>query len=454
MLSDARDAFWAAIGAYPWVASLANILPLSALLDFLDTPRVLHALQLTGTAPFWSWPVTPAGSRLILAPHKSEDACCLDQFGNSPGLVCLDGRYGDKYFAANPETLRLCLASVPPTMVINKHENMARGGFRLQKLTVARVERRQEPAARPLTLVAASAGGWAVLLVLLVLAGLMHCWLALAFLLVVPATGVGVFLSHGGRPRELRKEPEPKPGPEDVRVGDGGQKKYSRLVVAALHMNETDWLVFYGESALVNSMLNYRLLPRHHLPPGNALVHAALRLLILSQWALAVGAAALQAWDAYLITFWLGFCIIAHTRVFSHENLAKDWAVHAARLQLSCFQTHLSGRRALLTAIVAMNPDTFAQDNNTKFSQSGLQWVDPILKRTADRDEWEAATCRALAAVGGGAVAGDSPGEDWDADYKQYKWRSSVLEGIKVAAQITHDAGLSGRSVTAGGAVV
>ncbi|KAI0098189.1 hypothetical protein GGR51DRAFT_577167 [Nemania sp. FL0031] len=452
MLSDSREAFWNAIDAYPWVSSLANILPLSALLDFLDIPRTLHAYELNGTAPLWCWPITPAGSRLILSRHTTEDVCCLDRFGASPSLICLDGRWGDVYNAANPETLRSCLAMTSVVAITNDILNTAQNATRIQKLTVVRVSRlpqystgQRQQYSWPF--ISASALGWIVLLGLLIFSGLMHCWLSLAFLIVVPATGAVISLSRGGKPRELR------PDPPDI---------YNRIVVAAPHMNESEWLVFYGESVLINSLLNNRLRPNRLFNTHSWIYNSTLRVLILGQWALAIGAAALQGWDAYLITFWILLCILSHTFAFSLERCVADWATRAARFRFERFETLLNGRRALLNTVMALNPDTFAFDQTTKqekyeeLYEGGLLWIDPILKRGADRATWEEATRRAMVYAKQRSSSGNSDVkvaisqiEDgkWEKDYKAYYWCSSILEGVNTAEKVAKRADLSGRFV-------
>ncbi|KAI0402668.1 hypothetical protein F4802DRAFT_574569 [Xylaria palmicola] len=451
MLNDAREVFQNAINAYPWVSSLANILPLSALLDFIDIPRTLHAFELNGATPLWCWPITPAGSRAILYASTTEDPCCLDKFGSSASLVCLDGRWGDVYNAASPETLRLCLATAPVVRIANDDLQMKRDGARMQKLTVVHVSRLARESERPQrphswSFVGASVMGWILLVGLIVFTGLMHCWLSLAFLLVVPATGAAVSLTRGGKPRELRPV---TPG------------RYDRIVVAALHMNETEWFVFYGETKLVNSLLSHQLRSRRFLDTHNWVSHTALRALILGQWALVVGAAALQAWDAYFITFWIVFCILSHTLVFPPERCAKDWAERAARVRFERFETLLSGRRPLLNTIMALNPETFPRDpvtgleNHEKLYEGGLLWIDPILKPGADRSRWEEATRRAMVAVKNQSFTGKGDGDitvdgledrNWAKDYQESYWRNSIVEGMVVAKKIVEQAGLGLRA--------
>ncbi|KAI3327301.1 hypothetical protein HD806DRAFT_520196 [Xylariaceae sp. AK1471] len=382
MLSDARGVFWNAIHAYPWVSSLANILPLS---DFIDIPRTLHAFELNGAAPLWCWPIAPAGSRLILSPHTTEDPCCLDKFGSSPSLICLDGRWGDVYQVASPETLRLCLATAPLIRIDNNNSKMTRDGARIQKLTVVRVSRIAGNTDRQIrqhswSFVGGSVFGWVILIGLIIFSGLMHCWLSLAFLIVVPATGAVVSLTRGGKPRELR------PGPPG---------KYNRI------------LAFYGESNLINSLLNHRLRRRRFLNTHSWLFGATLRILLLRQWALAIGAAALQAWDAYLRT---------------------------ARLRFERFETILSGRRALLNTIMALNPDTFAVDPNTKQENHETLYED-VIKRSSSSNGTKKIT-----------VDGLEDG-NWAKDYRGFYWHKSILEGILIAKRIAERAGSMGRFV-------
>lgn len=223
------------------------------------------------------------------------------------------------------------------------------------------------------------------------------------------------------------------------------------MVIAALHLNETEWLAFYGESVLANSLLNHPLQPGRSHTKCKLIYNDALRVLILSQWALVIGAAALQAWDAYIVTFWILFCILSNTFVFSPERCAKDWAKRTARLQFQSFETVVSGRRALLNTMMALNPDTFGTDKKTnkedygRFSEGGLAWMDPILKRSPDRTAWEEATRRAMVETKNKALLNQGSKtiakyklEDgrWANDYREYWWTDPILEGIGVAEKI------------------
>ena len=98
-----------------------------------------------------------------------------------------------------------------------------------------------------------------------------------------------------------------------------------------------------------------------------------LRALILGQWAVAVGAAALQARDAYLASIW-GMSRILSCGMFpSPEVSVADWAKQAARICLERFETILSGRRALPNTVTVLTLCLFAlnpakkQDNYERF---------------------------------------------------------------------------------------
>lgn len=55
-----------------WTAEIANILPLLALIHFLDILTKLHVFKLAGAAPLWSQTVTPARSRLLLPEDTNQ----------------------------------------------------------------------------------------------------------------------------------------------------------------------------------------------------------------------------------------------------------------------------------------------------------------------------------------------------------------------------------------------
>ncbi|OTA68495.1 hypothetical protein K449DRAFT_419170 [Hypoxylon sp. EC38] len=455
MIEQVHAIFAALLQHDSWLAELAGILPLSALIDFIDVPGILHIFELTGAIPLWCWAVTPSGGRLLLSKTNVSESCFLDRFGNSPSLICLDGRYGDSYPMASPETVRLCLSSIKGTYIPNDHVNMNRDDKRLQKLEVIHVSRVSHPKKQrwPQGYGAASVFGWVLLLGILVFGCMMKFWWMVAFYLIVPLTGVLIYMLHGSKPRKLGAK------------ADGGSD-FNRLVLVARHMNEVDWQVFYGESAVVNSLLNWPLQVDPILKKGQPGLRLALRVLIFSQWVIAIGAAATKGWDAYGITFWVWFCILSHNYVFSPERSTSSWLRHFAEIRMERFQTHLSSRRALLNAVVALNPDTFEMDLRTredKVSQlysGSLLLIDPILKAGPDRTRWEEATRLAMVEarlkrrenIDSGSKKDDkSPTvveeEDWKATYGDRYWCRYISEGIEVAENISQRADLTGRFV-------
>ncbi|KAI0906493.1 hypothetical protein F4823DRAFT_76024 [Ustulina deusta] len=436
---------------HAWSQQLAGILPLSALIDFLDVPRTLHIFELTGFVPAWCWPVTPSGSRLLLSPRSIEEPCCLDKFGNSQGLHCMDGRYGDMYNAASPETIRLCLEVAPRIFVLNDHENTkdARYSRRPQSLTVVHVTRAvcTKRSCKYLLLLGASAVGWILLVGLLVATAILRCHISFTFLLVLPVTGAVVYVTRGGGQPTLRDTPG---------------SNYNRLVVAALHMNETNWWAFYGETTVVNALLNLPLRVKRFSWTNHWTLNIALRILVLGQWSLAIGAAATQGLDAYIITFWIVFCIFSNVFIFSSRHCCQHWLEQSASFRLSRIEVKLSSRRALLNTLVALNPDSFPFDPDSKqdmlgsFHLSSLAWIDPILKCCPDRSLWEEATRMAMAtehntkkAIKGQKPPGkNSPAEpDWISNYKKWYWCRFISEGMSVAEKIKQEANLPGRFV-------
>ncbi|KAI0907409.1 hypothetical protein F4823DRAFT_553607 [Ustulina deusta] len=435
-----------------WPQELAGILPLSALIDFLEVSRILHIFELTGAIPLWCWPITPSGSRLLLSEQDASESCCLDRFGMSMSLTCLDGRYGDLYVMASPETLRLCLQTSKPTHIQNHHPNMKQPDVRLQTLEVIRVSRaprKRLPRTRRRKYIAASAAGWVILAGLIATAALARSWIALAFLIIMPLTGSVVYLVHGGRPRRLGAK------------ADSGSR-YNRLVVVTRHMNESQWQVYYGESSVVNSLLNW---PLRSEPLSSkrtrAWLRMLLRVLILGQWAAAIGAAAVKDWNAYLITIWIVICIFSHTFAFSGKRSVKSWLRHFADIEMERFTTQLSSRRALLNTIIALNPDTFSIDRNgkenlDKFDSGSLLWMDPILKAGPERSMWEEATRQAMveernleAETTESESGVDQIHPNWEKVFGDRYWCKYIPEGMTMASMIRSQARLSGRFVEA-----
>lgn len=467
------------------ISELAGILPLSALLDFVDGARALHIFQLRGRVPRWCWPITPSTSRIFLHTDPNAAGCCLDLAKASHAPMCLDGRYGDKYPMANAETIRMCLdATECRKIAINEDDQErvdAEAERRLQYLEVVTV-RQELSIGDPDITVNSSAwvGGrgktwwlyqfevWIGYLAwtgLVTLSSLFHCWIALMFLVVVMATGQNIYLIHGRPPRKLGTK--------------AGKSNFNRLVITADHENATYWRAFYGRSDIVNPLLNWPIVPavrRSKIPPS-----LLLRVLVLAQWSLAIGAASLKGWDAFIITFWLVFCIFSINYWFVAEHGAKEWLNDEAQIYFKRYQVTLSSRRALLNTLIALNPDTFldeiakgnqitghaARDINREESGEGrvrgrgrqhgqsdneigsksfradsLLWIDPILKRGEERTRWEEATRRALN-CGIDTKELEVVKQAYQ-DPKGRYWWSFIVEGIGIANKIQNEAGISG----------
>lgn len=454
---------------HPWVSAVAGILPLSALIDFIDVPLKLHVFQLVGGVPLWSWPITPAGSRLLLSRKASNAPCCLDEFGNSVGLVALDGRYGEEYFISSPETFRLAVQSNSPIRIENLHANMTDTNLRRQDLEIIHVtcrdpesdfpKSKSRSASNPqgvhsIWYIATSLVGWVALISGIVATVILRLYLATAYFALMPVTGLVVFALYGSRPRRLL-----------VPTGSG----YNRLIVVAHHMNAADWDIVYGDSTLINSLLNRPLEPMGPEIPSvvNKLLNWVLQLLILGQWALAIGATATTNWNAFFITFWIMFCIFSQAYILTPASQAGDWLRSYANLEFHRYQTQVSSRRALLNTIVALNPDTFAMDSGvedrTKLNEEGMRCLDPILKPSSGRSHWEEATRKAMNEATAHEMA------DWTSDVylktepnflsvgwnETYRgrscyWKPYILEGIYMATTIRLKAHLTGRRVSDG----
>lgn len=205
MLEQARASFQALIKTHAWVGSLANILPLSALVDFLNTPQALHVYQLTGLIPLWCWIITPSASRLLISQLWTSDFCFLDNFGHTQSLDCLDCRWGDCYPMANPETVRMCLKNIQAATLPNKHQNMLRKDIRRHTLEIILVKRDTQTSRRtqlPLGYILSSAFGWSIWVGLTIFTGLFHWYWAVGFLVNMPLTGIIISLFYSPGPRQ------------------------------------------------------------------------------------------------------------------------------------------------------------------------------------------------------------------------------------------------------------
>ncbi|CAI7571861.1 unnamed protein product [Penicillium bialowiezense] len=445
MFENARAAMNAILSSHPWSQELASILPLSALIDFLDVPRTLHTFQLTGNQPLWCWPITPSASRLLLS-NKVQDSCNLDRFGASLNPICLDGRHGDLYHMMSPETLRLCLESLDSTQIANDHPNMKLKEARIQNLEVVRVSRAKQTSRFGFRVFFVHSIGWIFFFGLLIMSVILNCFMMIGFLGALLLSGVVIHFIHGGGPRKLLVE---------------AGSEYNRVVVSAMHTNETNWKIFYGESSIVNSLVNRPLSPKRNTNTTHWSLRYILRFLIISQWGFAIGAATLKGWDAYFIVFWISFCAY----LFPSEITVRRWMEKDAKLELSRYQVQLSSRRALLNTIMALNPDTFAVDQTTKkdtnlLFEGALKWIDPILKEGPDRTRWENITRLAMIEARQPSVDTSSHSSGTidekhqeviaaraliKSHEKEY-WHKYIAEGIEMAANIRRVGHLTGRT--------
>ena len=456
MFEAVRAAMDAVLARHPWSEELAGILPLSALIDFLDVPRTLHIFQLTGNQPLWCWCITPSASRLLLSKRKAEDSCNLDRFGASLNPLCLDGRHGDSYHMVNPETLRLYLESLDVTKIPNDHSNMALKDARIQNLEVIHVSRAIQPSwsGSSLRFLIFQSIGWIFFFGLIILSAILKYYMTLGFLSALLLSGLPIYLIHGG-PRKLLVE---------------HGSEYNRVVITAMHMNETNWQVFYGESSIVNSVLNRPLSPKGDRHTSHWILRQILRGSILCQWGFAIGAAILKGWDSYFITSWILFCVFSHTYLFPPDSTVKNRMQKDGCLQMNRYKIQLSSRRALLNTILALNPDTFdvnkaTRKESTLFFDSALKWIDPILKEGPERTQWLEATRLAMIEARGPPDDTSSQSSDTLAEgnneergemsslkvliqsYEKEYWHKFIFEGIDIAAKIRRVAHLSGRYV-------
>ncbi|KAI1162796.1 hypothetical protein F5B18DRAFT_622177 [Nemania serpens] len=458
MFEPALNGLAAILNRNSWAAELAGIPPLSALIEFIGIPPRLHVQQLAGFAALWNSTITPAGSRLLLSEDDSlYPHCYLDRFGNSIGLLGLDGLYGNRYYVSSPETIRMCIRAHRAHVIENVHENMKSDECRLQNLEIIDVSRLQ-PSLRPKTSSSwpsrillrstrmrwAHMCGWVVLLGVVVMSGILRTWLSLAFFVLMPITGATVLALHGSNPRRLLID---KP------------TKYNRLILVAEHENTTNWVAFYGETTILNSLLNRPLKPlgSQERPALAAGLRMVLRALILGQWAIALGAAVVKDWNAYFITFWIAFCIFMQAYVMPPEEGAMEWMKSYAGIKIQRHRTTLSTRRALLNTLIALNPDTFAllreknKEDRDKFAPTAMKWIDPILVEGPERTRWEMATLKAMNDISkyptpekNIAPESIALNAEWKKEYKNDFWAPFIHEGLYVAAKIKEEAKLPG----------
>ncbi|OBS20450.1 hypothetical protein FPOA_06819 [Fusarium poae] len=501
MFQEAVKRLSSAFEVYPWVSELSGILPLSALIDFIEIPTKLHVLELTGYVPLWGWAITPSGSRLLLSKPKTmcgqplTQDCYLDRYGNSPAFEALDGLYGDRYFVNNPETLRLLLAGAKITHIQNDHTNMNDRHLtpRIQNVEIIHFVRHKQnplseslaepsskeplqvPPFRPLLsrirtfnkplrktpslYKVTSIVGWVLWVFTATASVFCGLWISFSFIVLLPITGTIVCLLFGYQPRKLLVDKK---------------SEYVRLVVVTEHMNTSNWKIIMGESTIVNSLVNRPLERSGRHPPNTRtlILRNLLRICIVGQWAIALGASAMKYWDAYLICFWIAFPIFCQAYLISPCFCAKAWLEQQAGVHVERYTTQVSSRRSLLNLIVALNPDTFGvKDGETDYAQfagSSMKWINPILAECENRSTWETATREAAEAFAGlqaDSVRKSDVGNQWDHDsnfpsqvwndkwrvfmrkptgeqVEKYYWRRFIPEGIYLANKIKNESNI------------
>ena len=319
--------------------------------------------------------MTPKGARLVCSKHDNIDTdCCLDQAASGvPTLTCIDGRYGDCYPCSAPMTVRLCLGLLETDKtVLNESRNLETGKPREQKLNVLLAARHKSKdrskflkntlGSWSLKYCAASMLGWILLIGLFIFSVVSGSYIAAIYLPLMPITGLLISLLHGGSSREL----------------DDRKSEHQRLIVMADNMNATEWWAMYGGSFLINSFLN-RSLSRKSRSIKPMFIKPLLQLAILSQWILAVASSAQQSWSALIISFWVLWCAISTEYIYRSKDSVQDWLYHTCHISLHRIRTKFSSRRAMLSALVLLNPDT--TDNR-------IQWIDPILADGPERSQW------------------------------------------------------------------
>ena len=359
------------------VQQLAGNLPLSALIEFIDVPAKLHIYELTSSVPLWNWPITPVGARTLLAKHNNSTFCSLDRPEKSAVLECFDGRHGDRYPSSTPTTTRLW-ASMREACheVSNSHPNMRDPLNRCHTLDVLFLSdirpqttsedsqqcwhpfSKQNSLRYNLTCIL----GWASWCGLVVLAIFSRLGFAAAYLLLMPICGLVIGYTHGGRGRvPIRRKRNP----------------HDRLVVATDSVNACDWWAFYGDHNLVNPLLNMPLSRPKHMRRQSPFFLWILRVLIIGQWALALGSCAFQGWDAIFISFWITFCACMSSYAYPTDVAVQDWMLYRVGVEVRKIRVKVSSRRALLSTLVCLNPDDCTS------------WMDSILTKSPERQQWE-----------------------------------------------------------------
>ena len=407
------------------VQQLASILPISTLIDFTDVPAKLHLYELSGSVPLWNWPITPSGARFLLSAHHVVHTCCLDLPERSAVLECFDGRYGDRYPCSSPTTTRSWVSTFDADRIIqNEHPNMRDPCARKQILQVIRLSESLSAHEAPTTdrwLVSLlkpikshvhtrsrryNAGcwiGWTVWTVLVTIEIISGLYSAAIYLLLMPLSGIVIACIYGTKARmPLKRKVD----------------RHDRLVVASSSVNACEWWAFCGDQTLVNALLN---LPLFRQDSASIVyrgpLRCLLRLLIASQWGLALAACTLEGWDAIFISLWIAFCACMSSYAYPLDVGTKDWLNRTCNIDVEKTYVELSSRRSLLSALIYLNPDSKLGRTN---------WIDPILARSVDRHEWEQTLLSYL----------QDANTLHDPSMVSKYWWKFLLEGIEVGTSI------------------
>jgi hypothetical protein len=402
-----------------WVQQLSGILPLCALIEFIDVATKLHIFELNGSVPLWSWPITPAGARLLLSTEDGTNACCLDRPLHSVDLHCIDGRHGNFYPSHSPTTIRLCMSAQKHDFEIkNRSSNMADDRQRKQTLSIFLVCNQDSvmpkvPQSRFSQMLNSvlqrrllkywllSGLGWLCLIGMTITSLMAGLYIASTYLLFMPLTGFVIKLTHGGRPRRLLDQQVPL---------------WARMVVVTSSVNGSEWSVFYGGNSSLNALLNQPLF-RTCVTPAPKILRQLTRLFIAGQWVLAIGSSARQDWNAILILLWILFCSCMSTYGYQPEESVQDWLQYECKIHAQRIQAEFSTRRAMLSALLYLNPD----------SKTGCtDWIDPVLSNKEERREWLST-----------AVTMIQTGSSVDETMKDKYWWKYLVEGFEMGVKIS-----------------
>lgn len=400
-----------------WTEQLAGFLPLSTLLEFTNDAIKLHVFELCGLLPSWCWPVTVKGAQLLLSNDDTTDACCLDRPGANPILYCMDGKYGDNYPSTAAKTTRLYVnAKNIDSRIDNPCIQSVQNRARRHKLDIFLVRhlpsnvpqnwlfRKWTDLRGPTSMVymAVTITGWLLWAACLVISVLGGLYMAMAYLCMMPLTGMCVNHRFGGPPRRLLEMDEP--GNSD------------REVVATNSLNGSDWWCFYGPKVPVNGLLNRPLLRTQEVPHPR-IFRWLMRLSIIAQWFLAVGSAVFQGWDAIMISMWIVVCSIFVTYIYPPERATSDWLRWHCGLELIRIRASFTSRRPMLGALIYINPDRKATD-----------WLNLVLADCDERRDWLAALFE--------AIDQGQPSEKYKDEYWLKYVEQSLCMGKKIQAEL------------------